>query len=253
MGDTRIRYGLAYGRQNNFVTGSTDQTTRGYLAGTDGLFKQADTTPDVTNGFLFYTNNSAATTITNFDLQHPVGTNTGNLAGLFEGKVIKIFFLDTATTIANSSRIVLADSANQTFNQNSVLELIYHTSSWYEMSRNVTVPFGTELSRTITLAATNAAITVVPTDNVLVLTGTIALTTVTGISGGYIGQRLVLVTGSGGANIKFAHTNSSGIGNIYFATTAEFLIGNGNSTSAVNSVVVNKVSATAWSIPSLCE
>ena len=45
MGDTRIVYGLAYGKQNNFYTI--------WQGKTHGLFAQANTAPDVTLGVLF--------------------------------------------------------------------------------------------------------------------------------------------------------------------------------------------------------
>src|SRR3990167_1172535 len=111
MGDQRIRYGLAYGRQANFYTGNTDQTKRGYLAGTDGLFAQASTGPDVSTGYLFYTNNSGATTISDFQVA-PFGRGTGgNQAPISEGKTIKVVFLDSNTTVSGS-RIYLSGTAN---------------------------------------------------------------------------------------------------------------------------------------------
>lgn len=231
---------MALGKQGNWYT--TWQTR------THGLLAQANTAPDVTSGILFYTANSAATTINNFSLSVPGSPNTGgNIAPLFEGKIIKIFFTDTNTTVAGS-KIYLANSQD-TFTANSWLGLIYHNSAWYETERSVPIPDGNK--RTLTVAGTNLAITVNDNDYALVVTGTIAANLLTGISGGYIGQRIAVVVGSGGANIKLAHTNSSGIGNIYFASTGEFLIGNGNSSSGVNMVELVKISATAWSIPGL--
>ena len=69
MSEMRIRYGLAYGRQNNFYAGIAGQ--KGYLGGSDGLLGQANTSPDVTLGCLFYTANSSATIINSFQLSHP--------------------------------------------------------------------------------------------------------------------------------------------------------------------------------------
>jgi len=252
MGDTRVRYGLAYGRMNNFVTGSTDQTTRGYLAGTDGCFKQADTTPDVTNGVLFYTNNSAATTITHFDLQHPVGTNSGNLSGLYEGKVIRVVFLDALTTVQNNTRVVLADSANTTFGTNSVLELMYHTSSWYEVSRNI--KSASSSSGRIVQLGTSTSVTplvVTANDRVIYLQCTSLVVVIDGLSGGVEGQKVILskYLADTGSSIKFSHTNSSGIGNLYFAGTADFCLTVPASASIQNVEVVKL--GTAWFIPSV--
>jgi len=251
MGDTRIRYGLAYGRMNNFVTGSTDQTKRGYLAGTDGLFKQADTTPDVTNGYLFYANNSAATTITDFKLQHPSAAGSNNLAGLFEGKVIKIIFLDTVTTVANNSRVLLADSANTLFNKNSTVEFLYHTSAWYEMCRSEAIGLASSYTKNVTIASTAESISITNNDMLVVLSMTGLTSIFRGITGGYEGQRIILAKSLAdtGSSITFAHTNSSGIGNIYFRSTAEFMM-TVIASGGLQTLELVKV-GTGWFVPTL--
>ena len=99
MGDTRFKNGLALGSYNNFY------------ATTAGVFAQADTTPDVTDGVLFYSNNTSNTTITHFDLT-VVGGGAGSNAGAFEGKVIKVIFLDNSTGLANTGNLKLATSDN---------------------------------------------------------------------------------------------------------------------------------------------
>lgn len=250
MGDTRIRYGLALGRMNNFYTGSTDQTKRGYLAGTDGLFKQADTTPDVTNGYLFYTNNSAATTITDFKLMHPAFGTSNNLAGLFEGKVIKVFFIDGLTTIANSTRVVLADSGNTTFGANSTIELMYHTSSWYEICRNIKTASSSS-GRVINVGTSSSVtpITVTANDKIIYLKTTSLTAQVSGFAGGVEGQRLIVtrVLSDTGSNILFSATNSSGIGNLYFAGTADFNL-TVPASSSLQAVEMVKI-GTGWFIP----
>mgnify|MGYP001606123639 FL=1 len=232
MGDSRIRYGLAYGRQNNFITGSTDQTKRGYLAGTDGLFKQADTTPDVTNGYLFYTNNSAATTISHFDLQHPIGTNTGNIAGLYEGKAIKIFFLDTNTTLSGS-RIYLSGTDNS-FNSNANLDLIYHNSGWYELNR--VNPYNNNVSFTLGASqGLNANLTAS-----ILFSGESALV-IQSVSNGYVGQRLLLINGNSATNISV-----STAGNIVHSAVAA---ASGLYTLTSSGVVeLIRTNATQWAI-----
>lgn len=134
MGDFRIPYGKAIGKQNNFLAGIAGQ--KGYLAGTQGLFGQGDTTPDVTNGCLFYANNSGATTITDFDLSSPRG---GGQPGLYEGKEIKVWFLDTNTRLARSNRLVLSGTDGLQ-GLNNAIDLIYHNSAWYETNRNYLNP-----------------------------------------------------------------------------------------------------------------
>jgi hypothetical protein len=247
MGDTRIRYGLAWGRQNNFYTGNTDQTKRGYLAGTDGLFTQANTSPDVTTGYLFFTNNSAATTITNFQVTAPF--SGGNIAGLFEGKEIRVFFLDTNTTIQNNSRVVLMDSADHLFNSNTMVDFIYHTSSWYEICRGEIIPLNSQATRSLSIAGTNYALTVTPGDMNIVVTGTIAATTITGISGGYIGQQITIIQGSGGASLIISNTGSAvGAGNIYFMGTDSFRIGGISSANGLNNIILSKTNSAFWTV-----
>lgn len=191
MGDLRVRYSLAYGRQNNFYSGIAGQ--KGYLAGTDGLLGQADTTPDVTLGTLFYTNNSAATTITDFELSHPSSGN-GNLSGYWEGKEIKILFLDSNTTIGGA-RIFLSSSDN-TFNRNSSAEFIYHGSAWYETSRS---NFYTQ-NLSLNIAGSQGINTNFIASIVLQVTG--AAPVIQSFSGGYLGQRILVINSNSSAPIS---------------------------------------------------
>lgn len=232
MGDTRIRYGLAYGRMNNFYTGVSGQ--KGYLAGTDGLFAQANTSPDVTTGVLFYTNNSGATTINNFTLSAP-GNPGGNLAGLFEGKEIKIIFLDSNTTISGPSIYLSGPQVN--FPQRSYISFLYHGSAWYEVDRSVP----TSALKTVQIAGTNNALDANFTSSIIV-TGTTVLQVVSGISGGYIGQVLTLISGSGGACITVTTA-----GNILMATTSAINM-SVNSTSLAGAIQLVKSSSTQWSL-----
>jgi len=121
MGDFRIPFGRALGRQNNF------------FARTDGLAAVGDTTPDVTDIGLLYTSNTSNTSITYFDLRTPQGNNTQ--PGWFEGKELRVIFLDDSTTLVRSAQLVL-DGGNSTFGQNGVIDLIFHNSSWIEVHRS---------------------------------------------------------------------------------------------------------------------
>ena len=122
MGDFRIPYGMGFGRYGNFQSR------------TDNLFGQGDATPDVTNGTLFFTNNASSTTITDFEFTVPGGGAGTNWAA-FEGKEIKVFFLDDSTRLASNSRIFLSGS-NGLQGPNVNVSLIYHNSAWYETSRS---------------------------------------------------------------------------------------------------------------------
>ncbi|WP_182004762.1 hypothetical protein [Priestia aryabhattai] len=83
-------------------------------------------TPDVSTSNNFKTNNTSATTITDFNL----GTT---------GQEIIIIGNDTFTTIANNSRIILQGGANVTLKVNDVIKLIKLDGSgvWVETARNI--------------------------------------------------------------------------------------------------------------------
>lgn len=191
MGDFRIKYGMAYGRQNNFYAGIAGQ--KGYLAGTDGLLGQGDTTPDVTNGVLFYTNNSGATSITDFELTSPRGAAQ---VGLFEGKAIKVVFLDSNTTVSGP-RILLSNSDN-TFNRNGYLELLFHGSAWIETGRSNIYNQMVNLN----IAASQGLNTNYVASIVLQVTG--AAPVIQSFSGGYLGQRLLVINNNSSAAISIS-------------------------------------------------
>ena len=200
MGDSRIVYGMALGKVNDWKNLAQGRT--------HGAITQADTTPDVTSRNLVYTINSGATTITDFDVTTPAGAN-GNQGGLFEGKVLKVVFLDSVTTVAGS-RIYLADT-NQTFNTNAVLDLVYHNSAWYETNR--VNPAGLDqVVKTVLIGGTSSNLIVEPKINMYLLQGTAATPILMAISGGYIGQTITMIAGSNPGSVTSA-------GNLIFMNT----------------------------------
>lgn len=120
--DTRWKNGIAFGPYNNF------------FARSDNVFAQSDTTPDVTDGNLFFSNNTTNTTITDFEFSVP-GGGFGNEAGHFQGKEIKVFFLDDSTRLASNARVILSGSDGLQ-GANSFINLLYVNSSWIEMGRS---------------------------------------------------------------------------------------------------------------------
>lgn len=196
MGDLRIRYGVALGREYNFFAGIPGQ--KGYLAGTDGLFGQGDTTPDVTNGCLFYTNNTGSTTITDFEMFVPSGQgNPGGRVGHFEGKEITVVFLENNTRLARSSRIQL-NGTNGLIGSNGLIKFLYHNSSWLEQHRSYNS--SDYLKTNSALLGTTGAITVlgnVRTVEIFTAAGSASI--VRTAVGGEQGQQLTLV-GVGGSN-----------------------------------------------------
>ena len=123
MHDTRFKNGLAFGPYANF------------FANTANVFSQADATPDVSMGNLFFSNNTSNTTITHFDLQAPPGDTSPTYHQVYEGKAIRVIFLDDSTRLVNGGRLVLTGSEGLQGANNSI-ELLYHNSSWIEFNRS---------------------------------------------------------------------------------------------------------------------
>lgn len=89
-------------------------------------FTNADTTPSVAGagGHIFKTNNSGATSITDF--------NDG-----YDGQEIVILFRDANTTIVDGTPIVLATGADLTGGVDDVLRLVSDGTTWFESGRSV--------------------------------------------------------------------------------------------------------------------
>ena len=198
MGPTRFPQGEALGFVNNF----------NYRSTTAGLFAQADTTPDVTLGQIFYTNNTQDTVITHFDLQ-----DYANRAANYEGKLITVFFLDDSSRLANGGRMFLAGS-DDLLGANHSITLMHSRSAWYEMSRSR--PAQNSDFATTFVAAGSSAFTVSQQTKYIIFQGT-AATILAGISGpSYIGQRISILQTTGGitlqvksdANIALPGTNA---------------------------------------------
>ena len=202
MPDARTVYGTSLGRYGNFS------------ARTDGLFTSGDTTPDVSLGTLFYTNNTSATAITYFD-----GIQQGGLIGPEEGKQIKIIFLDTATTLVNGNRMLLSDTAN-TFPANSSIELMYHNSSWYEQGRSRNVPITTQIFQPAVTAVAGSFGVNVTNVKQLVIANSAAGDVLVSFSGGDIGQSVYVVPNT--TNALFVANAPAG--NIVFPGTNTFLL-----------------------------
>lgn len=110
--NSRTKYGFALGPYKNFQATSAN------------CFTSGDATPDVALGSLFYTVNTSATAITDFD--------NGE-----EGQIIHIIMLDTMTTITNGAEVILTGNVQAAGNQ--VVSFINHNTAWYEIGRSVNV------------------------------------------------------------------------------------------------------------------
>ena len=193
MSDFRIRYGMAFGPFGTISTTSAQF-----------LLPPQDATPDVSLGTYWLTNNTSAVVYTFFD-----GTQQGGVVGPEEGKMIVIRFQDANTTIVNGGRIFLAQSGGA-FRSGEVIGLIHSNSAWYEMFR------AENAQGAITASNVGAASVAPNVDGVqtLILTATAAAVTLLSLSGGEIGQRVVVVQNSSntitvttGGNIALAGTS----------------------------------------------
>ena len=199
MGPTRFPYGQALGFTNQF---NYRGTTAGNITGT--------ATPNVTEGSLFYANNTDVLTITNFIL-----SDTANRQAEYEGKLINVFFIDTATRIANTAPLVLQGTDNLAVGTASAgasfFTLMQSRGSWYEVDR--AQPNRSEVTTFVTNAQSSLNIDGV---RVVRLNNTGATTnTIIAFSGGQVGQELtVMQVGSNatrfieGGNIFIGLTNA---------------------------------------------
>ena len=218
MGPTRFPYGQAHGFVNQF---NYRGTTAGNITGS--------TAPNVTEGDLFYANNTDALTITNFIL-----SDTGNRLAEYEGKAIKVFFLDTATRIDNAAPLVLAGTDNLRVGTASAgvswLQLMHSRGTWYETGRSQ--PHRSTVSTLAINANSSANVDGV---KLLILNNTGATTTaLIALSGGQVGQEINVI--SQGSNVNVIKAG----GNIFLAGT------DGIAVNASGFVRLIKVSATAW-------
>jgi hypothetical protein len=222
----RVKYGFAIGHPDQF------NSHTGYLmTGTAGLVKQSATTVDVTNGVLFYTANTASTTITALTCT-TYSINTGNQ----EGRIVRIVMIDNSTQFAQSGNIVLAGTGNFGLQENGQIELMQSRGKWYELSRT---PYTTQDYSTVNLAGTTNCSVNADRVQTVIVTQTSTATQLSAISGGYIGQTLTIV---------FLNSSTSAVtlttgGGLTFANTAGVaVINTGGALAAV------KVAANTWYI-----
>jgi len=81
------------------------------------------TTPPVSGGNVFKTDNSSATSIIDF-------------SDATVGQKITVIFGDSNTTIVHGSGIILRGGTSVTPSADSVMEFVYDGTNWYEVSRN---------------------------------------------------------------------------------------------------------------------
>ncbi len=204
MGPTRFPYGKGLGFVNNFFSNKLLPIGNTAVVGTAGDIS-GQTAPDVTLGELFYTNNTGALTITNFVLQ-----DTANRLASYEGKVIRVFFLDANTQLANASPLVLS-TTNNLLGANNTIELMQSRGSWFELNRSYDNT--SDITNFITNAQSSLNVNGV---RVALLNNTGSTTnSIIALSGGQVGQEVsFMLVGSNavrllaGGNIFMPFTNA---------------------------------------------
>jgi len=160
-------------------------------------------------GGLFYVNNTGSLTITNLILD-----DTANRLTQYEGKVVKIFILDTgSTTFANAGALFLAGTDNL-FGQNNSIELMQSRGNWYELGRSYVTR-----NEVVTYAANVGSSVNVDGVRVIKVNNTGATTTaLSAFSGGQVGQEVsLMLVGSNAARVLEG-------GNIFIGLTNAMLI-----------------------------
>ena len=218
MGPTRFPYGQARGFVNQF---NYRGTTAGNISG--------QTTPNVTLGDLFYANNTGAVNITNFILD-----DTANRLTNYEGKLIRVFSLNSSTTISNAGSIFLQGSS-QLATANAFTDLMYSRGNWYEVGGGV--PSRNDF--VAVLLGTAGGVTIDNGTKAILFQGVSGAQQIKAISGGYIGQTVTFVSptalNTGGITVQLMTG-----GNLVFVGTNAFEV----STNAAIQFI--KTSATRW-------
>lgn len=204
MADFRIPGGLSLGPYG----------TVGLTSGRH-LFRAGDTTPDVSLGSFFLTQNTSATVIRYFD-----GVLAGGLTGIEEGKVIVIRFGDDFTTLVPGSQMLLASSGN-TMTSGGTISLIHFNSAWTELARtrgatdNFFVPAVTAVAGTFSVN--------VDRRTYLLLNASAAGAVLVSFSGGDIGQTVYVIPGSTNSSQLYSQTST---GNTLLAATNALVMNN---------------------------
>ena len=203
MGPQRYPFGSALGFQNQFLytVGPTGSGTAGLISGS--------TAPNVTLGGLFYLNNTGTLVIQNLLLD-----DTANRIASYEGKIVKLFILDTGSTVFSNGGALFMAGTNNLFGQNNSIDFMFSRGSWYETGRSLITR-----NEVITYAANVGSSVNVDGVRVVKVNNTGATTTsVIAFSGGQVGQEVsLMLVGSNAARVLEG-------GNIFIGLTNAVLI-----------------------------
>lgn len=199
----RFPYGSALGFQNQFGF-----TVGPSLSGTAGLIS-GSTAPNVTLGGLFYLNNTGSIVIQNLLLD-----DTANRLTSYEGKIVKLFILDTGSTVFSNGGTLFMAGTNNLFGQNNSIDFMFSRGNWYETGRSLITR-----NEVITYAVNVGSSVNVDGVKTIRVNNTGATTTsISAFSGGQVNQEINLVlVGSNAARVIEG-------GNIFIGLTNAVLI-----------------------------
>lgn len=126
-----------------------------------------------------------------------------------------IRFGDNLTTIANAGQMYLSGTG-AAFTTGQTITFVHFNSAWYELSRS---QLGREAVKTVTVAGAALAPNVAGVEVLLV--NNTAASTVLGLSGGVIGQRLVVAKAIASAGTSLT---LQGAANLMLAGTTAFVV-----------------------------
>ena len=201
---TRWPYGTALGFQNQFgfSISPVGSGTAGNISGS--------ATPNVTLGGLFYLNNTGTVNITNLILD-----DTANRLTQYEGKIVKLFILDTGSTVFSNGGALFMAGTNNLFGQNNSIDFIFSRGNWYETNRS-------QITRNevFTYAVNVGSSVNVDGVRVILANNTGATTTsLIAFSGGQVGQEVsIMSVGSNAVRVLEG-------GNIFIGATNAVIIG----------------------------
>ena len=198
---SRWPYGQALGYQNQF-------SFNGALSGTSGLVS-GSTAPNVTLGGLFYLDNTGTLVIQNLLLD-----DTANRLTQYEGKIVKLFILDTGSTVFSNGGALFMAGTDNLFGQNNSIDFMFSRGNWYETGRSLITR-----NEVFTYAANIGSSVNVDGVRVIKVNNTGATTTsVIAFSGGQVGQEIsLMLVGSNAARVLEG-------GNIFIGLTNAMLI-----------------------------
>lgn len=176
-----------------------------------GVYVAGDTTPSVARGLNY------------LEIANPTPVSITNFTGGEEGQRLVLRFLDTRTTLVESSLIRLRRQSNWTSNNRDILMLVYKAGTWFE-ERTSWRQDGTVLGRVAYAPASRVSYTTSSTTLVAVDSTNLTVSFVAPLSGKVIVRANVLTYLTSGSYLiaigLLDHSTSAQVGGIQTATAS---------------------------------